>query len=166
MSRTPEERLSGGIPVLYAPAQFFSTEAHPLQVAMLAKLEAAVTALDAGEQPGILLPLSYDDRGRRQFELEWVGGTTREPQVEWRDNGEIPESGYYSFVWVKCSHCGAVRFSNDPGGPTHSPDCYTFTESLKPGSNVYEEVELDIRYYHLGEPITQEEYLAHSTRVS
>jgi hypothetical protein len=64
------ERDLAGLPVLWAPAELFSTAATPDQLALMDRLKKIVTSIKRDEQEGILMPIAYDEDGKEQYKLE------------------------------------------------------------------------------------------------
>jgi hypothetical protein len=70
------ERDLAGLPVLYIPAEYFSTEDTD-KLAIKTYCEKVVTGVRNDEQAGILLPAQYDQHGNAlwEFKLVSTGGT-------------------------------------------------------------------------------------------
>lgn len=64
------ERDLAGLPVLWAPANLFSTDSTDEEKAMLEMLKKLVTSIRRDEQEGVLMPLAYDEDKNEEYKLE------------------------------------------------------------------------------------------------
>lgn len=71
------ERDLAGLPVIYAPARLFATTQSADDATLFAELKKIVTNIRRDEQEGLLMPMSYDEQGNKEYELTLLstGGT-------------------------------------------------------------------------------------------
>ena len=67
------ERSLKGIPVIYIPPAYMSTNASPEQKAVYAAMQQIGTSIRANEQACVVMPLAYDDKGKELFKIELLG---------------------------------------------------------------------------------------------
>lgn len=64
------ERGLAGLPIVYAPEEYFAEDADDDQVSILNQLEKMVQNVRRNENEGLVMPMSRDEDGNKRFELE------------------------------------------------------------------------------------------------
>lgn len=64
------ERDLAGLPVVYMPPNYLSSNATAAEQALFAAMKEVVTNIRRDEQEGVIMPTLYDDSGHKLFELQ------------------------------------------------------------------------------------------------
>lgn len=69
------ERDMAGLPVAYAPSEFFDARATPEQKAMIEELKKIVRGVKINEQMGLVFPHETDASGNKRYSFELLGSS-------------------------------------------------------------------------------------------
>lgn len=111
------ERDLAGMPIIYAPAELFNSDASEEQKYMLNSLKGAVQNIRRDAQDGMVFPLSYDEGGHElyRFELASTGGRRQidTNEIVRRRNMEMAMSVLADFMMLGHESTGSFALSQD-----------------------------------------------------
>lgn len=111
------ERDLAGLPVAYIPAEYMSPDATAAQKATLAAVQDIVTNIRNDEQAGIVMPMTRDDKGNKNFDLALISsGGARQFNINdtvARYDQRILMSVMADFLMLGAGPTGSLALSSD-----------------------------------------------------
>ena len=111
------ERDLAGLPIMYVDPRILSSTASAAEKALLADYKEVVVNIRRDEQEGLVLPLQYDNEGRKLFEFSLMSsGGTRQFDTSGiisRKNQEIAMTVLADFILLGHERIGSFALSAD-----------------------------------------------------